>query len=168
MTLDPIFTAGFAVQLHIAFALPSVALGPVVLFWLRPGMWHKRLGYAWVIAMAGLALSGFFIPSALGWLEWFGPLHLFSVLTLWSLWHGIALARAGNYRGHRAAFEALWFGGNGVAGLLNFIPGRTMNRAVLGPFADQGWLVIALGAAPLFPVWVKRNLTTVKLTRFSA
>ena len=86
-----------------------------------------------------------------------------SALTLWSLWHGIALARAGNFRGHRATLEGLWFGGSGVAGLLTFIPGRTMNRAVLGPCADHGWWVIALGAALLFAVWAKRNLTTVKL-----
>lgn len=157
MSLASILDAPPAILAHLAFAVPSVVLGTVVLFWLSPGRWHRRLGRVWVGCMAGVAVTGFFIPSAIGILGPIGPLHLFSALTLWTLWRGVTAARAGKIAVHRAAFEALWFGGIGVPGLLNFIPGRTLNRALLGPNLDQGWWVIGIGAVVLALLWLRRN-----------
>ncbi|MHA7888725.1 DUF2306 domain-containing protein [Roseicyclus sp.] len=162
MSFDPILTAPFTIQLHLAFAAPSVVIGTFVLFWLRPGRWHTRLGYAWVTSMAGLALTGFLMPGEIRLIGPVGPLHLFSALTLWSLWTGIGHARAGNIAAHRATFEGLWFGGIGGAGLLNFIPGRTVNRALLGAHWEQGWWVIALGALVLAALWARRNLPALR------
>lgn len=157
MSLAPILQAGPVIQLHFFFAMPAVFIGTLVLFWMRSGRWHKRLGHVWVVAMAGLALTGFLIPSEFGILGPVGPLHLFSVITLWSLWHGVAAARAGQYDVHKATFEGLWFGGIGVAGLMNFSPGRTVNRMVLGDHWHQGWWVIAIGGVGLAVLWARRN-----------
>ncbi len=157
MLLDPVLDAELAIRLHLLFAIPSVLVGTLVLFWLPPGPWHRRMGYVWVVSMAGLALTGFFIPSVIRIVGPVGPLHVFSVMALWSLWRGIVLARAGDIAGHRAAFEGLWFGGIGVAGLLNFIPGRTLNRGLLGAHWEQGWWVIAAGCVALGVIWARRN-----------
>lgn len=153
-TLDP----APAVLLHLGFVTPAVVLGTVVLFCLSPGRWHRRLGRVWVGCMAGVAVTGFFIPGTISLLGPIGPLHLFSALTLWTLWRGIRAARAGQVAVHRAAFEGLWFGGIGLAGLMNFIPGRTVNRALLGQYWEQGWWVIGIGVVLLGLVWLRRHL----------
>ena len=161
MFFSVILDAPPVVMLHLGFVMPSVVLGTVVLFCLSPGRWHRRLGRVWVGCMTGVAMTGFFIPSAFGILGPIGPLHLFSALTLWTLWRGVASARAGKIAVHRAAFEALWFGGIGLAGLMNFIPGHTVNRTLLGPYWEQGWWVIGVGVVMLGLVWLRRNRPAV-------
>ncbi|MEL6959841.1 MAG: DUF2306 domain-containing protein [Pseudomonadota bacterium] len=146
-----------AVQIHLLFAFPSLVIGTLVLFWLRPGPWHKRFGYVWVVSMAGLATSGFFIHSDFKIIGPIGPLQAFSVLTLWTLYNGIRCARTGNIAAHRASFEGLWFGGIGLTVLLNFLPGRTMNRAVLGDHGEHGVWVVAVGVPLLVAFYLNRN-----------
>jgi len=154
MTFTPILDAPFLVQLHLIAAVPAVLVGPFVLFRKRRDRIHKTLGYVWVMAMACLAFFALFIRSEFAFMGFFGPLHGFSLLTLWSLWRGITLARQGNYAGHAAAFQGLWYGGIGGAGLMNFLPGRTMNQALFGGPSDAGYIVIAGGALMLLTVWI--------------
>jgi len=154
MTFAPLLDASLIVQLHMAAALPAVLIGPLVLFRIKRDQWHKRLGYVWVLAMGCLAVFGLFIPSISGLLGHFGALHGFSILTLWSLWRGIRHARAGNIAAHRATFQGLWFGGIGGAGLMQFLPGRTINQMVFGGPSDLGFVVIGLGAISLAGLWI--------------
>jgi MYXO-CTERM domain-containing protein len=161
MSPDPVLQAGAAVQLHLVFAVPSVVLGTLVLFLLRPGRWHRRLGHAWVVSMAGLAISGLFIPSEMPLIGPVGWLHIFSAVTLFSLWRGIVLARRGDHESHSLTFEALWFGGIGAAGVMTFIPGRTVNRAVMGSHWEQGWWVVLFGLLGLAALWAWRRRATI-------
>lgn len=151
MTLSPILDAPFVIQLHLLAAFPALIVGPFAIWGRASRKLHKRLGYTWVTAMAVLAVSGLFIPSnGLAVIGHFGPIHLFSVIALWGISRGIWLARKGRIKDHQTAIRSTWFGSMGVAGLLNFIPGRTINEVVFGAPSNAGWIVIILGLIALF------------------
>lgn len=153
MTLDPLLTAPFAVQLHVAFALLALPVGPIVLFRARRDCWHKWLGYLWVGAMAGLALSGLWIESDFPLVGSFGPIHLFSLFALFGLGQGVWRIRQRDVAGHRAAMQSVWFGAMALTELLTLLPGRLMNRMLFGDTPEAGLWALAIGIAVLIPGW---------------
>lgn len=155
MTLSPILTASPEIQLHIVAALIAIALGPIALY-LRPGgRVHKTIGYAWVTAMAVLALSSFAIHG-FALIGPFSPLHGLALFTLWSLWQAVRHARAGRIAAHQQVLRNLYWFGVMVAGLFNFLPGRAINRALLPANPELGYVVIALGLG-IAAVYLLRN-----------
>jgi uncharacterized membrane protein len=149
MTLHPFLEATLILQIHMIAAVPAIVVGPFVLFRRRVDAWHKRLGYVWLTSMMILAVAGLFIPSSFGFLGFFGPLHLFSLLVIYSIISGVGHARRGNIAAHEATFRGLWFGGIGGAGLMQFLPGRAVHEMVFGAPNDAGYIVIAVGGALL-------------------
>jgi uncharacterized membrane protein len=141
MSLDPILNASLVIQLHVIAALCAVIVGPLVLFRRSRDAWHKRLGYVWVIAMAGTALSSFGISEApvLGPLS---PIHALSFFTLWSLWYGIKAARQGRIAAHQKEMRSIYFWALGIAGIFTFLPGRRMNAVVFGDASMFGFLLM--------------------------
>ncbi|MDB2521901.1 DUF2306 domain-containing protein [Planktomarina temperata] len=80
----------------------------------------------------------------------FGPIHLLSVLTLWSIFEAMRQIYQGNMILHRRIMTNLYWYGLVIAGLFNFLPGRLVNRAVLGDArAELGYVVIISGAVCL-------------------
>lgn len=161
MTLDPILFAPLVIQLHVAAALPALVLGPFALFRNRRDRWHRRLGYAWVISMLALAVSGLFIPAGFAFVGPFGPIHLFSLLAIWGVLDGVRLIRRGDLQGHRIAMQSVWFGAVGITGLLTLVPGRAMNRVLFGETPQTAYLVIGLGLVALAWLW-RRSLRTAR------
>ena len=154
MTLMPLLDAPLIIQLHVAAAVPAMIVGPVVLFARIPGRWHRMLGYAWVTALAMMALTGLFIPSFdMAVLGHLGPIHLLSFFTLWGIGNGVWLARKRRIAEHRQAMKSTWFGAMRLAGLLTFLPGRRINQVVFGGPSDAGWLVIGAGVILLALLW---------------
>lgn len=153
MSLAPVFAAPFVVQLHIAFALPALVLGPFALFRSRRDIWHKTAGYAWIIAITGLAVSGLFIPSTIALIGPFGPIHILCVFALWGVAEGLWYVRRGNIAKHRASMQSVWFGAMGLAGLFTLAPGRILNQIVFGERMTLGWIAIAVGCAGLAVLW---------------
>jgi uncharacterized membrane protein len=112
-------------QVHIGSALISLGLGPFIL-WRRKGDTpHKVLGYIWVAAMITTCGSSFFMKSFAPMLGQFGPIHVLSVWTLYSIPSAIVSARAGNIEKHQGQMKGVYYG-LVFAGLMTFIPGRTM------------------------------------------
>ncbi|SLN38873.1 DUF2306 domain-containing protein [Pseudooctadecabacter jejudonensis] len=144
MTLDPCLNAPVHIQIHAASALVALVLGPVALYGQRRAGLHKTVGYVWVLAMASVSLSAFFIHS-FAVIGPFSPLHGFAVVTLVSLWLGIGHARRGDITAHRAVFGNLYRFGLVLAGLANFMPGRTSNQAAFDGADHLGWWVIGAG-----------------------
>lgn len=155
MRFDPLFTAPLPIQVHMAFAVIALLLGPVALFRNRRDRLHRITGYIWAIGIAGLALTGLVIKSDFAVIGRFGPIHLFSLLALWGLYEGITQARQGNYRAHQKTMTSLWFAAIGITGLLTLLPGRTLNRTVFGEPSAWSLPVIALGFAGLFWLWLR-------------
>ena len=156
MAFDALSSAPLIVQLHLAAAVPALVLGPVVLYRRRRDRLHKGLGYVWVAAILGLAVSGLFIRSEFAVIGPFGPIHLLSLLAIWSVVDGVRLIRRGDVRGHLLAMQSVWFGAVGVTGLLTLLPGRTLNRVLFGAAPEFGFAVIAPGLAGLALLWRRR------------
>ncbi|MEM5467866.1 DUF2306 domain-containing protein [Celeribacter marinus] len=149
MSVDPFMTAAPVIQVHAIAATLALLLGPVVLYRHRRDRLHKTLGYIWVVAMAVVAMSSFGI-SGFGLIGPFSPLHLLALFALWSLYVGVRFAIAGNRRAHEKTMRNLYWRGVFVAGVFNFLPGRTLNSMFMDDARQLGWVVIVLGLCVIF------------------
>ncbi len=61
-----------SMAIHLSAALLSVGLGLWQLLARRGGLRHRRVGYAWVVAMAVTAVSSFWLKGNLGF-AWLMP-----------------------------------------------------------------------------------------------
>lgn len=110
-----------------------LALTPFQFFILRKGSpEHRCLGYFWLFAMAVVALTSFFIRSTLAMsFNGFSPIHLLSVLTIFSIGSAIMLARRGKIAAHRKTLIALTVSFL-IAGVFTLAPHRIMGRILFG------------------------------------
>lgn len=149
MTLDPILTAPLLIQLHVLTAIVSATLGPFVLYRRRDRI-HKALGYVWITAMAGVALSGLALPAqVLHFYLGFGPIHILCLFVLWGLFDGVRAIQRRELRRHRETMRGLYWNAITIAGLFTFLPGRRMNQMVFPEAEWLGWCIIGAGAAGL-------------------
>ncbi len=134
MRLAPLLNASPAIQIHVAAAVVALALG-LYQFLARKGtIPHRVIGWVWVVLLASICISSFFIPGS-----WFiGPIsvfHALSVYTLWALFKGAKAAREGEVADHKSYMA--WIFGLSIVlsaviavgssgGVLNevFFPGR--------------------------------------------
>jgi uncharacterized membrane protein len=131
MTLAPLTNASLVIQIHTALAIGAVLL-TIAIFTIRKGSpLHRILGWSWVIAMAVVALSSFWIHE-LRLIGPFSPIHLLSVITLWTLVRGVTAARSHRVKDHKRAMKTLVFGALIVAGAFTFLSGRIMYQVVSG------------------------------------
>ena len=104
--LQPFLNAAPIVQTHIGAAVCAVGVGPLAVFRRRRDGWHKLLGYFWVVAMATLAVTSFFITGLRP--GQFSAIHLLSILVLVSLARGLWLIRHRRIRAHAIHMQALY------------------------------------------------------------
>jgi uncharacterized membrane protein len=154
MSFAPFLEMSLNIQLHAISALLGVLLGPFAILRRRRDRLHKVLGYIWVTAMATVATTALFIPSfGLKVFGHFGPIHLFVVLTVVSLFMGMRAIFRGNINAHREWLSGLYWQGLLLAGLFNFLPGRMTNAILFGDRSELGYVVLGLGGAAL--VWFR-------------
>ncbi len=158
MTLDPILNAPWVIQIHIAFAMPAILLGPVAIYRRRRDAIHRAFGYAWVTAMTGVAITGLFIPAAiLPILGPFGPIHGLSVVVLVNLVLGIRHIRHRRIAAHQAVMRSLYWQAMGIAGLFTLLPGRTMNATLFPGAPELGWWAIGAGLLAIAAMTVRNR-----------
>jgi uncharacterized membrane protein len=116
---------------HIGGATSSLVLGGIVLFGPKGTPGHKMMGRIWALTMVTTAFSSFFMKSFAPMLGQFGPIHILSVWTLYSLPRAIWYIRQGDVEGHLKTMRGLYFG-LCLAGLMTFIPGRTFYALIFG------------------------------------
>lgn len=131
MTLEPLFIASPAIQIHVATIAVAVITTFLILTLRKGTRVHRIVGWIWVTCMMTTAIVTFWIgrsdaPFGLS------PIHLFSVLTLISVPRAMIAIRRGNVAAHRSAMISLVVGGLGLAGFLAFLPGRLMWSVVFG------------------------------------
>jgi uncharacterized membrane protein len=131
MSLAPLLDAAPPIPLHAFAAMAAFALGIVQFAAPKGTLPHRTLGWIWVVLMAVVALSAFWIHQIRLVGPW-SPIHLLSVFTPVMLALGVFYARRHNVRGHRITMISIFAGALVLAGLFTFVPGRVMHAAVFG------------------------------------
>ena len=132
MSLAPLLDATPAVPLHAFAAMSAFVLGLVQFAAPKGTLPHRTLGWIWVLLMACVAVSSFWIHQIRLIGPW-SPIHLLSIFTLTVL--PLAVWRAHRHRvaDHRLMMIALFSGALVVAGLFTLMPGRIMHAVAFGP-----------------------------------
>jgi uncharacterized membrane protein len=101
MRLAPLLEAGPAIQIHVGAAVAAIGLGAWQFLGRKGSIPHRVVGWAWIVLLAAICLSSFFIPGS-----WhIGPVSVFHVLsayTLWALWMGARAARRHDVASHKS------------------------------------------------------------------
>ena len=132
MSLAPLLDAAPAIPLHALAAMSAFVLGLVQFAAPKGTLPHRTLGWIWVLLMASVAVSSFWIHQIKLIGPW-SPIHLLSIFTLVML--PLAVWRAHRHRvaDHRRIMIALFSGALVVAGLFTLLPGRIMHAVAFGP-----------------------------------
>ena len=132
MSLAPLLDAAPAIPLHAFAAMAAFVLGIVQFAAPKGTLPHRTLGWIWVLLMAAVALSSFWIHT-IRLAGPFSPIHLLSIFTLIML--PLAVWRAHHHRvaDHRRIMIMTFTGALLIAGAFTLVPGRIMHAVVFGP-----------------------------------
>ena len=120
-----------SVQIHVAAAVSALVLGAVILLLPKGTGFHRTLGWSWVASMIVVAVTSIVMIADMR-AGGINALHVFTALTVLSLWGGLTGIRRGDVRRHAGSMVGLYIGGLIIAGLFAFIPGRVMWQVVFG------------------------------------
>lgn len=137
MTLVPLLSASPQVIVHALTAIVAFLLGTAQVALPKGTVLHRAMGWIWVVLMALVALSSFWIHT----LCQFGPfsvIHGLSLLTLVLLPVGVLHARRHAVAQHRRVMLWLFVGALLVAGVFTLWPGRIMHDVVFGTATHHG------------------------------
>lgn len=127
---EVLFAAPLSIQIHVAAAVLALVVGAVIILLPKGTGFHRTLGWSWVAAMIVVAVTSvvMIVDTRTG----INPLHVFTALTVISLWAALTGIRRGDVRRHAGSMIGLYIGGLIIAGFFAFIPGRLMWQAVFG------------------------------------
>ena len=131
MTLAPLLDAEPIIQIHAFSAMTAFALGVVQLAAPKGTLRHRALGWIWVVLLATIAISSFWIHT-IRMFGPFSPIHLLSIFTLVTLPLAVLAAHRHRVPQHRNAMIAIFFGALVITGLFTLVPGRIMHAVVFG------------------------------------
>jgi uncharacterized membrane protein len=120
--------------IHLATIVPAFLIGTWLLAKRKGTPQHRSLGKIYLALMLFTGVVTLFMPAVVGprLFNHFGFIHLFSVLTLYSVPSAYLAARRRDIAAHRGAMIGLYVGGLLIAGAFAFGPGRLLNRWLLG------------------------------------
>src|SRR5580698_10025422 len=131
MSLAPLLDASPTIQIHAFAAMSAFVLGAVQLAAPKGTLPHRTVGWIWVLLMAAICISSFFIHAIRQWGPW-SPIHLLSIFTLATLPVAVWRAHRHDVARHRNAMISLYLGALVIAGLFTFWPGRIMHAVLFG------------------------------------
>ena len=132
MSLAPLLQAPGTIPLHAFAAMAALVLGIVQFVAPKGTLPHRTIGWIWVVLMAIVAISAFWIHE-IRLVGPFSPIHLLSIFVPIMLVKAVLYARQHNVSGHRKAMTSIFFGALIIAGAFTFLPGRIMHSVVFGP-----------------------------------
>jgi uncharacterized membrane protein len=129
---DPFYA--FLMHSHLITVIPCVFLGGYLLLVRKGTAIHRLLGKIYMVLMMITAFITLFMPAAVGsrLFNHFGWIHLFTVLTLWTVPTAYLAVRKGNIKAHKRKMMLLYFGALVIAGGFTFVPGRYMHELFFG------------------------------------
>jgi len=131
MSFAPLLDAAPAIPLHAFAAMAALALGIVQFAAPKGTLPHRTLGWIWVVLMAAVAASSFWIHQLRLFGPW-SPIHLLSILVLVLLPIAVVSAHRHHVSRHRRIMIGIFSGGLVVAGLFTLVPGRLMHAVIFG------------------------------------
>ena len=120
----PFLNAEIAVQIHVVAAVTAFLIGVWIMAAPKGLVFHRTMGWTWVVAMGVTAISSFFIREIFE--GSFSFIHALSAWTMLGLPFAVAAACRRNIKAHRSAMVNMFVGAMLIAGLFTFLPGRTM------------------------------------------
>jgi uncharacterized membrane protein len=132
MSLAPLLNAAPAIPLHAFAAMAAFVLGIVQFAAPKGTLPHRSIGWIWVLLMASVAVSSFWIHQIRLFGPW-SPIHLLSIFTLAMLPLGVWMAHRHRVADHRRIMIFTFSGALVIAGLFTLLPGRIMHAVVFGP-----------------------------------
>jgi uncharacterized membrane protein len=132
MSLAPLLQAPGTIPLHALAAIAALALGIVQFAAPKGTLSHRTIGWTWVVLMAIVAISAFWIHE-IRLVGPFSPIHLLSIFVPVMLVKAVWYARRHNVSGHKKAMASIFFGALIIAGAFTLLPGRIMHSVVFGP-----------------------------------
>lgn len=120
--------------LHLYTVVPCVFIGGYLLIVKKGTISHKRLGRVYMILMLFTAIVTLFMPAQVGStvLNHFGWIHLFSLLTFWTVPTAYIAIKKGNLKAHKRKMLLLYFGALIIAGAFTLTPGRYLHELFFG------------------------------------
>jgi uncharacterized membrane protein len=131
MSLAPLLDAAPAIPLHAFAAMSAFLLGLVQFAAPKGTLPHRTLGWIWVLLMASVAVSSFWIHQIRLMGPW-SPIHLLSIFTLTMLPLAVWRAHQHHVADHRRIMIGLFSGALVIAGLFTLLPRRIMHAVVFG------------------------------------
>ena len=131
MNFQPLLSSVPPIPSHAIAALAALAVGTAQLLRAKGTVSHRWTGRIWVVLMAYVAASGFFISEFKSF-GYFSVIHLLSLFTLGSLVWAVWAARTGRIAVHKRAMTIMFFLALVLTGLFTLYPGRTMHQVVFG------------------------------------
>ena len=131
MSLQPLLNAAPAIQIHAFAAMAAFVLGIVQFTAPKGTIPHRAVGWLWVVIMAVVSVTAFFIHEIRLWGP-FSPIHLLAIYTLIALPLAVRHARRHAVQHHSRAMIGIFTGGLIIAGLFTFLPGRIMHAVAFG------------------------------------
>ena len=131
MSLAPLLDASMAIQLHAFSAIAAFGLGVVQLAAPKGTLPHRTVGWIWVVLMAVVCISAFFIHQLRVWGSW-SPIHLLAIFTLAVLPLAVINAHRHKVGRHQIQMVSMFVGALVIAGIFTFLPGRIMHAVVFG------------------------------------
>src|SRR5689334_22929070 len=107
MTLAPLLNAAPVIQAHAFAGMGAFALGIVQLAAPKGTLPHRTVGWTWVVLMATIAISSFWIHS-IRLVGPFSPIHLLSIFTLVMLPLAVLHAHRHRVMDHRKAMISIF------------------------------------------------------------
>jgi uncharacterized membrane protein len=122
-------TPNWAIWVHLATVIAAVPLGAWVLWRRVKGdLAHRIGGRVWALLMVITAIDSFWIRGLTGTV---GPIHVFSVITLYSIPKAIWHVRMGRIDQHLSVMRGTYFGLI-AAGVVAMAPGRMIWTTLFG------------------------------------
>ena len=128
--LAPIAQAPLVIRVHLLLALGAFAVATFQILGPKGTGLHRVLGWIWVVFMAVVAISSFFIHVINP--DGFSLIHLLSVVTLIALPVMVYAARRRNVKLHKSVATRLYLFALVGAGLFTLFPGRLIWRVFFG------------------------------------
>ncbi len=115
---------------HIITVVPCIFLGAYLFIKSKGNPHHKLVGKIYMTLMLVTAVISLCLPARVGpqFLNHFGFIHVFSVLTIQAIPTAIIAIKKGNVRKHKRKLVSLYIGAIVIAGSFTLAPGRFLHE----------------------------------------